>query len=664
MQIPIRLIRPFSVVALFYSVIFLCVISPAWSASGVQDVSWLPEKPETTAAWDPIDTLYLDEILIQSTRIREPLHYQPVEVQHVDSMRLAHHHSRSVSEVLSRYSGLFIRDNGPGGLATLSQRGLTPSQSQILWEGFPINSLSLGMADLSLLPAGLFQSVEVSPGTPSSAFGGTGPGGTVWLSSTGSGRENRIDLVQSAGAFDTRNSRLHGVYDSGPWTASIQGIYHTAQNDFRYFNRATGRYESRNHNVGKAGHVKGTVGYRFTGGRFYSSFWYLDSKEEIPGSVLMSNTRATQSNRTFRWLAGGEARAGSWRMDIRAFLERDHYHYKDLPLNIDSRFHQGRRLLEMDFRRPSTGTVVWQGGISGGQEEVKTSNYADDRQRLLLGLRLNPEVRYPSWRLRFTPALRVDSWTGFGYVLSPSLGGNWEVSEKRFLLRAMISHDFNPPSFNDLYWAPGGNPDLKPERSFRTEGGFVFLPEFPLIEEIRWTGYRIRLNQGIYWFPGQQGIWSPSNVEEVNACGMEAGLDLRLKIQRVKLFWDTGLNWRRSEIARERFAGDAAVGKQMRYVPEWTLRSNLDLRISPFMIHASYRWTGQRFVTEDHTTALEPYRILDLSASMQRSYRGLDGYMRLTVNNLLNESYEVIQWYPMPGRHVEFTLGTGIPIPR
>jgi outer membrane cobalamin receptor len=167
----------------FASILLCSAISDVYSSS--TDTPGLLQKPDfinpnsrfiqadTLPAPQAIDSLLqLDEILIQSTRIREPLRYQPVDVQYIDSLRLAHYRSMPVSAVLSRYSNLFIRDNGPGGLATLSQRGLASSQTQVLWEGFPLNSLSLGLADLSVIPSGLFSSVEVSPGTPSSAFGG------------------------------------------------------------------------------------------------------------------------------------------------------------------------------------------------------------------------------------------------------------------------------------------------------------------------------------------------------------------------------------------------------------------------------------------------------------------------------------------------------------
>ncbi|MEX2572945.1 MAG: TonB-dependent receptor plug domain-containing protein [Balneolaceae bacterium] len=608
------------------------------------------------------DTLQLDEILIRSTRLPEPLRYQPVDIQHIDSLQLANARTLPISALLSRYSSLFIRDNGPGALALSSQRGLSAGQTQVLWDGFPVNSLSLGQTDLSLIPSALFNSVEVSPGTPSSAFGGGSLGGVIYLSPPGAGGKNHLELMQSAGAFGTWNSQLHATYGTGRWSVSLQGIYDRASNDFSYVNRASGREERRLNNAGRTDHLTGSVSYELTGGKLYSGIWYWNSREEIPGSILSASTVTSQENRGVRWLTGLETSAGNWNVTVRSFLEHDRFGYNDPGADIDSRFLKGRWLNNLDFRRPPSGGIVWQGGISGGLEVVDTNNYAGDYHRRLLGLRLNPEIRLTGLPLRLSPTARLDSYSGFGWVLSPSLGANWEVLKNRLHLKGMVSRDYNPPSFNDLYWIPGGNPDLEPERSVKTEGGFVYLPENPLFGSFNLTLYRIWLDNGIYWFPGRNGIWSPSNVEETDAYGIEGRLETEWRMGTAEFNWTIGADWRRSEIAKARFQGDLAVGRQMRYVPEWTARSNLGIRLPPVAVHVDYRWTDRRYTTEDHTSSLGDFQVLDLTVSAVQELFGADWQIRLSANNLLNERYEIIQWYPMPGRYLTLSAGLDLPL--
>ncbi len=607
------------------------------------------------------DTLLLEEIQVQSTRIREPIRYQPVSIQYIDSLRLSSYRTQSISAILSRYSSLFIRDNGPGGLATLSQRGLSPSQTQVLWEGFPINSLSLGLTDLSVIPGGLFNAVEVSPGTPSSAFGGGSLGGTVFLSSSETGPSNHLEATQSAGAFGMRSTQLRLGHSSGDWSFSLRGFYHTAENDFPYFNRATQQEEHRSHNAGRSGHLTGTASYRLSQGKAYTTLWVFDRHEEIPGSVLAGNTEAVQTDRGLRWVGGVDLMSGGWNMTLGSFLDQNRFTYEDPPVQIDSRFDMTRWLNDLSFEKPSTGRIVWQGGLSGGLERVATNNFAFDPRRLLLGAHLSPVIRLQGPRIRISPSVRGDHYSGIGTALSPSLGWNWEGIENRLHLKGMVSRDFNPPSFNDLYWVPGGNPDLNPEQSFKTEIGTLLLLRRYTIESFKFTAYRIWLEDGIFWFPDNEGIWSPSNVEEVDAYGVESEVSFRRQINPVDLQWNLGLDWRRSVIAAPRFTGDQAVGNQMRYVPEWTFRGDFSIRMADILLHANYRRTGQRFTTEDHTSSLDTHQIFDLSISAEQEWRSALWHARLSIGNLLDEQYEVIRWFPMPGRHFEFSIGIRLP---
>ena len=608
------------------------------------------------------DSLHLDEVIVRSTRIREPVRHQPVDVQIIDSLQLFNFGSTSVSDVLSRFSSLMIRDNGPGGLATLSQRGLSPGQTSVLWEGFPINSLSLGLADLSAISTGLFRNVEVSPGTPSSTFGGGSLGGTVYLTSSGGERQNRVGLTQSAGSFGTWTSRTDARVSQGRWSASVRGIYRTAENDFDYYNLATGREEVRTRNAGESLNLTGNINYEFSGGRIYSSLWYFDIWDEIPGSILSGNSLAEQSFNGIRWIGGVETNLSGWSVDMRSFLESNSFDYIDPRSNIDSEFSLGRALIEVDVRRPSLRRVIWQGGIQSGLEWVTSKNYSSNPKRQQLSLRVNPEIRFTDLRLRLTPTVRADLYSNFGSVVSPSLGANWEMIESRLHLRGMISRDFNPPTFNDLYWVPAGNPELNPERSFKTEAGIVYLPGAPFLSSVSLTGYRIWLDDGIYWFPNNEGSWTPKNVENVDAYGAETTISSQWSFEGVDFGWNIGADWRRAEIAAPRFPGDTAVGRQMRYVPEFAVRSNLTVTVLNVMVYGSYRWSDQRFITEDHTSSLDSYQIVDLGASINEQFFGADWHLQFSVKNLLNDQYEIIQWYPMPGRYFEFTLGFGLPL--
>lgn len=627
--------------------------------------------PGDPCAWSPAaDTLRtgeLDRITIRSTRIDEPVRFQPVRVEPFGLDDLSLHAGESIGSLLSR-SSLFVRDNGPGGMTLPSQRGLSPGQTQVLWEGFPINSLSLGQSDLSLLPAVLFQSVEVSPGTPSSSFGGASLGGNLYLTSRSGrrteagGRKEWFSGSLGAGAFGKRTGSVHVSNIGKRQTLSATLFGSMAENDFPYSDYRDGRKRRRENNTGSTGHLMINGERELKNGSLSSQLWAWDRMEEIPGTVLTSSPDTRQRDLGIRWNSRWSGAVGHWRITPRLFLERYQFTYREPSSSIDSRLLSDRLLTSVEAELPTTGTVRWTGGVSGGLERVDTNNYPDTKHRLRAAAWIRPDITTAGERLRLTPALRMDAYSDFSQVLSPSLGINWELVPDRLHLRGLASRDFNPPTFNDLHWQPGGNPNLKPERSIKTEGGFYWLPDWAGIRTVEWTAYRIWLNQGIYWSPVNGSIWSPENVEELHARGIETRMEAEWFAGPTRLQFNAAADLRKAEIGAARFPGDQAPGRQLRYVPEWSFRGEIRAETGPFTLLTDYRWTDRRWITADHTSYLPPHQIVNLAFLWKREWRLFTGQMQLSVRNLLDKSYEIIRWYPMPGRHLEFTLRLGLPV--
>ena len=61
--------------------------------------------------------------------------------------------------------------------------------------------------------------------------------------------------------------------------------------------------------------------------------------------------------------------------------------------------------------------------------------------------------------------------------------------------------------------------------------------------------------------------------------------------------------------------------------------------------------TGERFTTSANLPAyrLAPWATLDAAVTKNLSLRGNDLSLKLCLNNLLNEQYEIVDNYPMPG---------------
>lgn len=649
---PILSVWPCTTAALLLTLLFWteCPARPG-PATGVT-LQTSTDTTETTILHEE-----LERVLIQSTRIPLPSRRQPIHVETIrlDSWeRLSPNH---LGDLLEERSSLTIRDHGPGSMALLSQRGLSSGQTQVLWEGFPIRSLSLNQTDLSLLSAPLFSSLEVSPGTPSSAWGGGALGGSLHLHS-GDSDETRPTLRTGlhAGAFGQRGGSLSATLPSGDHRFQVRGLYRQASNDFPYRHPITGQTEQRESNAGEEGQL--LAGW--SQGDHKSRIWIWDRKEEIPGSLLQQNEEATQIDRGLRWTGSTRIRTANWSLSPAAYLEQYTFHYDRADESIHSRIRTRRLLTSLDIARPTTRALQWQGGLEAGHEEITTNNYNRSPVRRTLSARLHPHLTTGDGRLLWTPAVRLDHYSDLGWVWSPSVGVNLEVVREQLHLRGSVSRNFNPPSFNDLYWTPGGNPDLKAERGVTVEGGIHWEPSLNGLNRLSLTVYRIRLRDGIYWTPQQGSVWSPENVERIHAHGVESRIGGSVVASPVTITWGAGADLRHSRIGRARFTGDQAVDRQMRYIPLWSVRSHLNADLHRWSSRLSWRWTDRRYTTADHSSWLDPFHRIDLQLGRRGDLGNRPWHFSMELRNLLNSRYEMTPWYPMPGRHLQFSLRIGL----
>jgi len=132
------------------------------------------------------DTLVvLEEITVVAPRTNHYL--DDLKVIRLDSTERSDRSQLTLEELLNAYTSLnTIAYGGRGSLVTMSLRGNTTAGTRILWQGFPINSPTSGVADLSGIRPALFGAIEIIPEAPASLYGSGSSGGIVTLRGPGS----------------------------------------------------------------------------------------------------------------------------------------------------------------------------------------------------------------------------------------------------------------------------------------------------------------------------------------------------------------------------------------------------------------------------------------------------------------------------------------------
>jgi iron complex outermembrane receptor protein len=139
--------------------------------------------------------------------------------------------NQDVSKFLTIEKGIYVKTYGLGGIATISKRGASSNQTQLLWNNIPINSPTLGLQDLSLLPIIFTDVVSVNNGTASNG----GIEGSVNFGNYQSfDTILKVDYTKEIGSFGLNKTSVKAKYGNNKWQASSVFFHHKAINDFLF----------------------------------------------------------------------------------------------------------------------------------------------------------------------------------------------------------------------------------------------------------------------------------------------------------------------------------------------------------------------------------------------------------------------------------------------
>jgi outer membrane receptor protein involved in Fe transport len=107
-------------------------------------------------------------------------------------------------------------------------------------------------------------------------------------------------------------------------------------------------------------------------------------------------------------------------------------------------------------------------------------------------------------------------------------------------------------------------------------------------------------------------------------------------------------------------ASSPYYGGQLPYIPWHSGSAVLSAAYGGWTANYSFIYTGERYESSANIREnyAQPWYTSDLSLSRQLRVMGIKAKVTLEVNNLLDQQYDVILNYPMPGRNFAITLTT------
>ena len=148
-----------------------------------------------------------------------------------------------LSRQLQNQTRLWIRTALPSAYAQLSFRGLPAAHTRILWEGLPVNSPALGVADLSAVSGHAFGHISFGEGSSLGMQGSNAAGGVLHLQNESADPTEWLTLHSAAGSFGFWSSNVSTAWRSGAWVHRLQWGRTQADNDFVYLNARGERHK-------------------------------------------------------------------------------------------------------------------------------------------------------------------------------------------------------------------------------------------------------------------------------------------------------------------------------------------------------------------------------------------------------------------------------------
>ncbi|MDI6401053.1 TonB-dependent receptor [Balneolaceae bacterium ANBcel3] len=613
---------------------------------------------------DTLGLHILDELVIQARQWDKNDLELPVSVRRISRDVLSRHRDVSVSDLLERTSFVGIRSYGPGNMSQVYQRGMSTRQTRIYWEEMPLNHPMHGGLDMSAIPASFITGLTVSSGNPASLTGhGAGAiGGLISMNSAAPIEKGFVS--QSIGSYGHRQSRAGAFLNQGNWYTGVQFQRTEEENDFTYHDMIRGVERKRENNALNAFSGMGQAGYVSGSWRIRSVFWINHIQNDLPGPVS-APVFSRQDDHSIRWILqtgytlsrrSEAALSGGWyRYDL---------DYRDNRTMGWERSRTDLLMLQPSLRHEWNQKHQSYVVLHAARQFIKSDNYSEKPDPSYLSLRWNH-----SWHMteNFTwyPSAEVDYFQEYGGFIHPSLAATFTPRSDNVVFRAAISHTRNTPSFNDRFWVPGGNPDVKPEKVLSYEAGvsshMVPSKNRNRIElEVSATAFRQHFDQGIRWRPGDDGRFSAVNLDEMLSYGVEFSVDGGLQLNRARMTFSYLLTYTNVSIRRERFAGDQSVGKQLFYVPKWQHRGQTSLHFEDYLwIQFSAGYTGERYTTFDHSGIRDPldsFVHMDLDVGSRYHIKKMRVDAKAGIKNLGGSNHESILWYPMAPRYYRVSL--------
>ena len=594
---------------------------------------------------------------------------------------------KELHEAVKTFSGVQIKDyGGIGGVKTVSVRSMGTQHTAVSYDGVTLSNAQSGQIDIGRFNLDNVEMVTLSIGQAEDIFQSARMFASAGVLSVKTsepvfeeGKYRNVGGAMRVSSFSTFNPAIYynqKVNDKWIFAVNADWLVSDGEYPFTLVNNNTVTDLKRLNSDVETKRVEANIyGNLDKGGKVVFKGNWMSSQRGLPGSVIYYNTDATERlwdeagfvqghyrKRLGKWDLQGQLKYNySWNKfsdkgdQFQGGVRTDYFTQKEYYGSLSAKYQVGRALeavISQDLFRNSLDAsyencVYPRRNTSLTVLAVKYNDGRVNATASVLHTFISEHVRSGSAaadRSRFSPALSVS--------YKPFAGENLRI-------RASYQDIFRNPTFNDLYYDRVGNAALNPEIARQINLGLTWRKGFDkLVDEVSLQAdfFHNEVKDKIVGLP-TLFVWRMLNMGEVDITGADinlgtsvwVGRDYRLQLQG---------NWSYQKAIDVSDTESKSYRHQIPYTPKHSGNLQVSLLAPWGTLGYLVQGVGERFSLPQNVKQNLMDAYVEHSVSYGKSFTVGKGKMQLQLEcrNFTDEQYEVIQYYPMPGRSYRFTL--------
>ncbi|MGL4518161.1 MAG: TonB-dependent receptor plug domain-containing protein [Phocaeicola sp.] len=591
--------------------------------------------------------------------------------------------SIEVADAVRHFAGTTIKDyGGIGGLKTVSVRSMGAQHTAVLYDGVAISDAQSGQVDISRFSLEQVSSLTLQIGQSDQIFQTARAFGSAGVLSIETKSPQLLTTPYQLSA--TLRGGSFGYLNPSVYYAQKLNQHFTLSGSVEY-QRADGNYpfqlsngnqvinEKRNNSDIESYRAEVNLFAQLTEQQQLKVKGYLfDSQRGLPGGVIFDNPYAAerlydrnyfgQFNYQNRWHPNWK-----WQLNGKYNYSWNRYYNTQASGITDQSFRQQEGYLSTTlWHQPYKGV-----SLSLAQDlattKLATSLYNNQSPQRITSLTA-VATHYRNHWLTATASLLytyISETVESGEAaadrkrLSPSISFSIKPFHAPLRLRTSYQDIYRTPTFNDLYYTQVGNRSLRPETTRQWNIGITWsTPSYHWLEQLNLTldGYYNRISDKIVAVP-TLFIWKMSNLGEVETWGTDVSLRSEIAVtEKYRLHLSGNYNLMIAEDITD--PNSKLYRNQIVYTPKHSGSGSLSIE-SPYgtltcnLLYASHRYTlGQNLPSN----RIPSYTDWGVSLSRELKWQKHHFRIQLDALNLGGVNYEIIRYYPMPGRNYKATI--------